>query len=122
MPGAIAMKLDATVRSPDGLTPIFREHAVGVTEWVGPYTVQVADGVSEQSIVAMLTQGLTTVTALVIGSDRAISVTYGNAGNNEGTPLAANGFHAMIGTSLGALSITNNSGATANVSILVGGS
>lgn len=96
--------------------------AEAVTNWVGPLTVEIATGVSEQSIVVIGTQGLTTITDILITSDQAISVTYGVAGNNVPVPLAANKFHLITGTSLTALSITNASGNTASVTYHVAGS
>lgn len=95
--------------------------AEAVTAWVGPTTVQVATGVSEQSVVVIGTQGLTTITDILITADQAISVTYGVAANNVPVALGANKFHLITGTSLTALSISNSSGNTANVTYFVAG-
>jgi len=97
------------------------QSAESVTNWFGPTTVEIATGVSEQSIVVIGTQGLTTITDFQITSDQAISVTYGLAGNNVPVPLGANKFHLIAGTSLTALSITNVSGNTAKVTYFVAG-
>lgn len=102
--------------------PLKIEHALSQTMWTGPMTVQVADSTTEESIIALGTQGLTTITALMITSDQDISVTYGAAGTNVPVALSANGVHLMSNTSLTALSITNASGSTANVTYCVAGS
>ena len=97
-------------------------HQLSQTEWFGPYTVQVADGVSEQSLTALGTGGLTTVTALLITSDTNIAITYGAAASNVPVDLNANGIHAISGTSLTAIAVSNSSGATALVTYFLAGS
>jgi hypothetical protein len=114
-------KLSFTDRHGTG-KPLPILHQLSVTEWFGPHTVQVADGVSEQSLTALGTGGLTTITVLEITSDRNISITYGAAGSNAPVNLDANGVHAMSGTSLTALAVSNSSGATALVTYSLGGS
>ena len=97
-------------------------HQLSQTEWFGPHTVQVADGVSEQSLPALGTGGMTTVTALFITSDTNISITYGASASNAPVPLNANGVHEMSGTSLTAIAVSNSSGATALVTYFLAGS
>lgn len=105
-----------------GVNPFSVLCAESVTNWVGPFTIQIATGVSEQSVIVIGTQGLTTITDVMITSDTNISVTYGAAGSNVPVPLGANKCHLITGTSLTALSITNASGDTATVTYLVAGS
>lgn len=102
--------------------PLAVLHQLSQTEWVGPFATQVADGAAEQAIIALGTQGLTTVTAVLITSDRNISITYGAAASNVPVNLDANGFHAMSGTSLTAIAISNSSGAAALVTYMLAGS
>lgn len=97
-------------------------HAVSQTRWVGPITITVVTATNEQSVITLGTQGLTTITALWITSDIDISVTYGTAALNVPVPLNAGAVHCMSGTSLTALSITNNSGSLATVTYMIAGS
>lgn len=92
-----------------------------VTAWVGPTTVSVPTATSEQSLVVLGTQGLTTITDFFITSDQDISVTYGTAVSNVPVALGANKFHALCGTSLTAISVTNTSGESANVTYFASG-
>ena len=102
--------------------PMRIAHAVSQTRWVGPITITVVTGTTEQAIIALGTQGLTTITALWITSDVNISVTYGAAASNVAVPLNAGAVHCMSGTSLTALSFTNNSGSLATISYMIAGS
>lgn len=122
MPGISQAEAKLSIRDRFGTYPLEVVHSLSQTEWFGPYTVQVADAVTEQSLTALGTGGLTTVTALLITSDVNISLTYGTAANNEPIPLNANGFHLMSGTSLTAIAVSNSSGSTANVTYFVAGS
>src|SRR3990167_416566 len=102
--------------------PMRIAHAVSQTRWVGPVTITVATGTTEQAIITLGTQGLTTITALWITSDVNISVTYGAAASNVPIALNAGAVHCMSGTSLTALAFTNNSGSLATVSYMAAGS
>jgi len=93
-----------------------------VTAWLGPFTIPIVAGLNEQAIVVLGTQGLTTVTALLITADADISVTYGVAANNVPIPLNANGFHLLADTSLTAITITTAASVTANLTYFLGGS
>ena len=97
-------------------------HAMNQTRWVGPITITVATGTTEQAILTLGTQGLTTITALWITSDVNISVTYGVAASNVPVPLNAGAVHCMSGTSLTALSFTNTSGSLATITYMIAGS
>jgi len=123
MPGVSRLEAKMSLTDRHGIIgPLAVVQALSQTEWVGPFTTQVADGVVEQAIIVLGTQGLTTITALLITSDADISVTYGVAANNVPIPLNANGFHCMSDTSVTALSLSNSSGATANVTYFLAGS
>lgn len=122
MAGVVRTKAQMSVQGAVGLGSFPYDRALGVTKWFGPHNIEIADGVSEQSIVALLTQGLTTITHLAITSDQNISVTFGAAGSNTPTPLNAFGLHLMTGTSLTAVSLSNASGFTAKVTLAVAGS
>lgn len=121
MAAVVSMQLQVSLRTPHAVFPFPLDYAAAVTEWFPPYTVVIPTGTAEESIVSLLTQGLTTITTVVITSDQAISVTCGAAGSNVPIPVAAHGFLALAGTSLTALAITNASGVDANVTIGVGG-
>lgn len=121
MPGISKMIAKMLIADQFGNEALEVEHALSQTIWF-PFNAQVADSVTEQAIIVLGTQGLTTITALILTSDQDISVTYGAAGSNVPIPLSANGLHAMSNTSLTALSISNASGSTANVRGMVAGS
>src|SRR5262245_54744544 len=78
-------------------------------------TIPVANGVSEQSIIVIGTQGLTTITGIQITADKDISVTLGVAVSNVPIPLAAGYALQVAGTSLTGASISNASGSIAEV-------
>ena len=122
MAAVVRTRVQVAVATPDGVLQFSYDDAIAVTEWVGPINTQVATGTTEQSVVALLTQGLTTITMLAIKADQDISVTYGSAGSNAPVTLSANKFHVMHGTSITDLAISNSSGATANVAYFVAGS
>ena len=123
MSGVSRVKAEMTISDRFGnVGPFAVEHAMSQTLGVGPFTVQVATGVSEQSIIALGTHGLTTITALMITADQDISVTYGVAANNVPIVLNKNAVHLISGTSLTALSISNSSGVTANCVYMIAGS
>lgn len=102
--------------------PMRVAHSISQTRWVGPITITVATGTTEQAIVTLGTQGLTTITALWITSDVNISVTYGAAASNVPVALNAGAVHCMSGTSLTALSFTNTSGSLATITYVIAGS
>ena len=107
MPGI--SRLEATMSLADRHTtigPLSILHQLSQTEWIGPNTIRIATAVTEESLVVLLTQGLTTITALLITANENITVTYGAAASNAPVALNANGFHAMSGTSLTALAVT----------------
>lgn len=123
MAGVARAEAKLTVESNQGSAgPLSVLCAESVTNWVGPFSINISTGVSEQSVVVIGTQGLTTITDLIITSDTDISVTYGAAASNVPVALGANKVHLITGTSLTALSITNNSGITAKVTYMLAGS
>ncbi len=89
---------------------ILREASTTVA--LGPMSVEVQPGVSNQELRMFGTQGLFALKSIIITSDVSITVSY------EGTapiPLTAGGFHAMSGTSLSTITVTN---ATADIAHL----
>lgn len=122
MSAVVSTQLRAALRTSQSVMPFPLDHALAVTEWMPPYNVQIPTATTEESVVALLTQGLTTLTFVCITADQDISVTYGTAGSNVPVSLTAHGVHLLSGTSLTALAISNASGVTANVTIFVAGS
>lgn len=124
MPNGIShVETSLFLRDRFGMTgPLRVQHSIAQTEWVGPFNTQVVTATTEQSLLALGTQGLTTVTALLITSDQNISITYGTASVNVPVDLNANGVHCMSGTSLTAIAVTNNSGNTALITYFIAGS
>ena len=121
--GVSAVKAEISVRDRFGATkPLRVVHSIAQTEWVGPFTTQVATGTTEQALIAVGTQGLTTITALLITSNQNVSVTYGTAASNAPVTLDMNGVHCMSGTSLTEITISNNSGNTALITYFIAGS
>ena len=107
MPGVSRLEATMSIADRHGIIgPLSVLHQLSQTEWIGPNTIRITTPVTEQSLVALLTQGLTTLTALLITPNQNISVTYGAAASNVPVDLNANGFHAMSGTSLTALAVT----------------
>lgn len=122
MPGVSKVEASMLIKSrygTIGLPPIVSE--LNVDEWAGPFTVEVPDSTTEQAVAVIDTQGLTTITALLITSNVNVSVTYGAAADNVPVALNAGGVHLISGTSLTALALSNASGSTATVTYLVVG-
>lgn len=107
--------------TPFGTFSLPIDWAQSVDEVFGPHIYEVATGITEQLVPAMVSTGLTTVECLAIVSDQNISVTLGAAGTNDPIQLNANAPLILGGTSLTAVSISNSSGSTALVSCLFGG-
>lgn len=123
MPGVSSVEARMSLRDRYGkIGPLSVIHSITQTEWVGPFTARVVTGTVEESILAIGTQGLTTITALIITSDQNISITYGTAASNAPVDLNANGVHCMSGTSITALAISNSSGNTALITYFIAGS
>jgi len=124
MPGAIRARVNYDVQMQGQITGRAEyDRALGVTEGFPSYTVQLADGVTDQSIAALTAgSGITTVTTLLLMTDQNITVKIGTVGSNQAFALNANGVLVLHGTSITALALSNASGSTANVTIGVGGS
>lgn len=122
MPAISHLKLFAEmVSSRRGRTPLPLDVTQNLDEG-GYYEIEVATATTEEALVIIsATQGIETIQTLVVTSDRDILVTLGVAANNVGVPCNAGGFVALARTSLTAVSISNSSGATANVGIYIGG-
>ncbi|SRR6266849_4164577 len=120
MAGIARLEAKMSTTTPLGITgPLDIVQALAITIDTGPLLVQVVTGVSGQAVRIIGTQGITTVTGLLITSDQTISVGY-----NGGTAitLIASGFHMFSDTSVTAIAITNASGNTANVTMWLVGS
>ena len=74
---------------------------------------------TDQAIPFTLSTGITTIDVLLITSD--ITISYKANGNAVATTLDANCVHLLWGTSITAFLVTNASGSTAHVKILIGG-
>lgn len=120
MAGIMRAEAKLSLTGPLGLTgPLDILFAKSITKWSGPFTVPVLTGVTAQAVVAIGTQGLTTVQVILITSDQDLTITYN--GGSQPLPLNANGVHLLAGTSLTAIAITNASGLTALLSYWLGG-
>jgi len=86
---------------------------------VGWQEYQVTTGTSDQDIAFNLTNGITTIDLMLISSDQTIS--YEINGADTTITLDANCVHALWGTNITALTVTNASGSTANLKILIAG-
>ncbi|SRR5258706_2472686 len=120
MAGIARLEAKITSTIPSGITgPLSLLQALAVTIDTGPLLVHVLTGVSGQAVRIIGTQGITTVTGVLVTSDQPISVSY-----NAGTAISmtANGFHMFANTSITAMAITNASGNTANVTMWLVGS
>lgn len=123
MSGVARTRVTTDIRGPgQDVLSMPLEYQASITEWFGPHSVQVADGVSEQSIVPLGTGGMTTITFFQCTTDVAISLTLGTANANAPVALAAGGILTLAGTSLTAIAVSNGAGSTANVRYLAGGS
>jgi hypothetical protein len=80
--------------------------------------VQVAAGATNQELRIVGTQGTTTIKTIIITSDKSITVSY-----NGTAPvlMAAGGFHALTGTALTTVMVTNATLDTANLTLWLAG-
>lgn len=108
-------------QTPYGSYPFPVEFVQSVDEVYPPFTFEVADSTTDASLLTTAAAALTTVQALMIVSNVAITLKLGVAGSNVAFALAAKAPLLLMGTSLTALSITNASGGTAIVTMAVGG-
>lgn len=84
------------------------------------YEVDIPTGTTEQALpIITANGGIETVNALVIASNKDISVTLGAAASNAPIPIHAGGFLALGPTTLTAIALSNSSGDTAHVLIRV---
>jgi hypothetical protein len=108
------------VGSLPGRLSMSRERTFQVDEFIVQH-YEVADGVTEQVLIGIGANGVATIQAFGVTTDRNISVTVGVAANNVGGPLDANGAIVWGPTSLTEISITNASGSVANVYVAYAG-
>src|SRR3990167_2125247 len=122
MAAVVLMKGEISVNSNTGLVgPWKLEKSLAVDEWFGPFTYEVPTATTEQVLGIIATAGLTTITAFAIYTDQDIGITFGAAASNALVTLNAGGFIVMQDISTIEISITNNSGNTANVSVCESG-
>ena len=122
MPGVSVLRVTMEMRGAPGMQSVLSEsHVMAQAEWSGPMTIEIPTGVVKQGLVLFSAGGLSTVSAVMLTSDQPVSITYGVAGNNDPIDLDAGGIHAMSGTNVAAMAVSNNSGVTANLTILVAG-
>jgi hypothetical protein len=112
-----ALKMSVSGVAPSATFPSVTS-TLGVDQWTGPAVVQVADTVNNQAIISIGGQGIPTVQGGAITSDRNITVRYNGA---LALLLSANGLHSFFGTTITAIDFSNNSGAVANITYLLGG-
>jgi len=86
---------------------------------VGWQEYEVATATSDQDIAFNLTNGITTIDLMLIKSDQTIS--YEINGADTTITLDAGCVHVLWGTNITALTVTNASGSTANLKILIAG-
>jgi len=119
--GTFRARVYPSILTPFGTYSMPVDFAQTVDEVFGPHTYEVPNGTTDQSIPGIATAGLTTVQALVIVADQTIAVKLGAAGSNVAVSMSAQAPLCLLGTSLTAVSLSNSSGNTANVTLMVGG-
>ena len=88
-----------------------RKWSLAADEW-GWEQFEVANGVTDSDIHP---QNITTITVLYIESDQAVTWEHNSADTR--ITLNANSFALLFGTSITALTISNASGSTANITL-----
>ncbi len=84
----------------------------------GIMEIQVAAGASGQELRMFGTQGFDSVQNIAITSDIGITVSYNGAAP---IPLTAGGFHAICGTTLTTVTLTNTTTETAHLTLWLAG-
>ena len=79
-------------------------------------TYLVADATSDESVDLA---GIATVDVFLITADQ--DITYKLNGSSDAITLDANGVHILFGTSITAVTVSNASGSTANVTVFFAG-
>ena len=119
--GIMRTQIRAAVQTQHGSYPLPIDYAAAMDEVFPPVTIEVADGVADQSLIALGAGGLTTIQGLALVSTVAISVKLGAAGSNVAIALAANAPVVLMGIALAAVSVSNSSGETALVTWMCAG-
>lgn len=122
MAGTFRNKVDVSLmmagKKPDALC---FDRGTSVDEGVS-YTFELPDGTTDQSFIVLgAAGGIETVTCLALVADQAISLKLGVAGSNVAFTMTANEPVILQGISLTAASVSNASGSTANVQVLLAG-
>ena len=119
--GTVSGDLALSVTTSYGSYPFPITYAQSVDEVYPPFTFEVADGATDTSLLTAAAAALTTVQVLQIVSTVAVTLKLGAAGSNVAFALAAKAPLTLMGTSLTALSISNASGSTAMVTLMIAG-
>jgi hypothetical protein len=119
--GTVRTRLTSSLVTARATFQLPLDFAQSCDEVAGPLVIEVADATTDQSLIVLGAAGLTTIQALVVVSDAAISLKLGTAGSNVAFALAANAPFLLMGTSLTAVAVSNASGGVALVTYLVGG-
>lgn len=122
MPGTFRTMADVALamagKSPDTLRI---DRGTSVAEGFS-YTFELPDSTTDQSFIAIGSAGgIETVACLALIADQAISLKLGVAGSNVAFTMTANEPVILQGVSLTAASVSNASGSTANVRVLIAG-
>ena len=108
-----------SVLGPSGFGPFDLLHALAVTNWVGPFGVSIPNGTSLQPLIVIGLGGISAVKAFLVTSSQTVLLNYDNS--TIGITLTANGFHLFSDTNLTAISLSNNSGVSADVIYMAAG-
>ena len=120
--GTVRAQVKVSLSTPYGTSVLPVDFAASADEAIPPVTVEVANAVTDQSLIVIgAAGGIETIQAIAIVADVAISVKLGVAGSNVAFPLAAGAPFVLMGTSLTAVSISNNSGGVALVTYACAG-
>ena len=119
--GTIRTTMTTEVLTAYGRYTLPWDYAESVDEVYPPFTIEVADGASDTSLLSSGAPGIATVQSLFIVSTVAVTLKLGVAGSNVAFALAAKAPLRLAGTSLTALSVSNASGSTALVTCILGG-
>lgn len=119
--GTMRTTMTTEVLTAYGRYPLAWDYAESVDEVYPPFTVEIADGASDSSLLSGGGAGISTIHSLFLVSTVAITVKLGAAGSNVAFALAAKAPLRLTGTSLTALSVSNASGSTALITCILGG-
>ena len=125
MPGNFRVKSDVWLAMQGGQpNHMGFDRGTSVDEGVA-YTFELATGTTDQVFIvidpAPDSGGIETVTCLAIVADQTISLKLGAAGSNVAFTMTANEPVILQGISVTEASVSNSSGSTANVRVMIAG-